>query len=314
MVYGLWLNKSATDVSFDMNKLKGFIQLTRPVNTIICALSVFCGGIIGGKPLDYVNEFVAGIRYGEIPLWTARVCFAALSASFILAAGNAFNDVRDLSCDRINAPKRPIPSGTVSTYSATIFAVILASAGIALSIPLGLPGITIALFAVVMLAAYDMKLKSVPLLGNTVVACLGGLAFIYGGIAGGSGLRSLLLAVFATLLHLGRELIKDSCDIQGDSSAGIKTAATKWGAFFTCRLAALVLVILGAATAIPLISGYFGLVYITIIVMGVWPALIYSIIVSLKSPSAINLSTAASVLKIAMPVGVAAVLAGFQGW
>ena len=297
-----------------MIKLKGFIQLTRPVNTIICALSVFCGGIIGGKPLDYVNEFVADIIYGEIPLWTARVCFAALSASFILAAGNAFNDVCDLSCDRINAPKRPIPSGTVSTYAATVFAVILASAGIALSIPLGLPGITIALFAVVMLTAYDMKLKSVPLLGNTVVACLGGLAFIYGGIAGGSGLRSLLLAFFATLLHLGRELIKDSCDIQGDSIAGIRTAATKWGAFFTCRLAALVLVILAAATALPSISGYFGLVYITIIVMGVWPALIYSIIVSLKSPSAINLSTAASVLKIAMPVGIAAVLAGFQGW
>ncbi len=275
-----------------MNKLKGFIQLTRPVNTIICALSVFCGGIIGGKPLDYVNEFATGFRYGEMPLWAVRVCFAALSASFILAAGNAFNDVRDLPCDRINAPKRPIPSGMVSTYAATIFAVILASAGIVLSIPLGLPGITIALFAVVMLAAYDIKLKSVPLLGNTVVACLGGLAFIYGGIAGGSGSRSLLLAVFATLLHLGRELIKDSSDIQGDSIAGIKTAATTWGASFTCRLAALVLVVLAAATAIPLISGYFGLVYITIIVMGVWPALIYSIIISLKSTSAINLSTA----------------------
>ncbi len=297
-----------------MNKLKGFIQLTRPVNTIICTLSVFCGGIIGGKPLDYVNEFITGIMYGEMQLWAVRVCFAALSASFILAAGNAFNDVRDLPCDRINAPKRPIPSGMVTTHAATIFAVILAAAGIALSIPLGLPGITIALFAVVMLAAYDIKLKSVPLLGNTVVACLGGLAFIYGGIAGGSGSRSLLLAVFATLLHLGRELIKDSCDIQGDSTVGLNTAATTWGTSFTCRLAALVLVILGTATALPLISGYFGLVYITIIVMGVWPALIFSIVVSLKSPSAINLSTAAGVLKIAMPVGLIAVLVGFQGW
>ena len=297
-----------------MNKLAGISRLARPVNTLICALSVLCGSIIGGKPLDYLDEAVASIGCGELPGWTVRVVFAALSASLILAAGNTFNDVCDLSCDRINAPERPIPAGIVSPREASVFALILASIGISLSFPLGTTGVFVALGAVVMLAAYDMKLKGVPLAGNIVVACLGGLAFIYGGIAGGGVVQSLIPAVFAALFHLGRELTKDAADRDGDSAAGLRTAATVWGVPLTCRLAAAVLTVLAIFTVLPVITGYFGTVYCLIILFGVWPALIYSVTLSLKDDSVKSLVTASRILKADMPIGIVAVLAGFQGW
>ncbi|MBT4484679.1 MAG: UbiA family prenyltransferase, partial [Candidatus Latescibacteria bacterium] len=197
--------------------------------------------------------------------------------------------------------------------AAVIFALLLAFIGIWLSAPLGTPGVTIALSASVVLFAYDMKLKGIPFVGNLSVASLGGLAFVYGGVAGESVTRSLLPAVFAILFHFGRELIKDSADIKGDNAVGIKTAATVWGVRPTCRLAAIALGILAIITAVPFVAGYFGLIYLTIIILGVWPALIFSIKVSLADTSQKRLYAASLALKFAMPAGIIAVLAGFQG-
>ncbi|MFC1694140.1 geranylgeranylglycerol-phosphate geranylgeranyltransferase [Candidatus Latescibacterota bacterium] len=296
------------------NKIKGFIQLIRPVNTLICGLSVLCGGIIREKPLDHLYELITCLTTNEIPSWSLRILSAALSASLILAAGNAFNDVRDVSCDRINAPYRPLPSGTVTPQEATVFALLLTLMGIILSMPLGQPGIAVAFTAVILLFVYNMRLKGVPLLGNAVVACLGGLAFLYGGIAGNAVQRALIPAAFAVLYHLGRELIKDAQDMNGDCSAGIRTAATVWGTSMACRLSSIIFIILAAATVIPFVSGYFGTAYGVIIGLGVWPVIIYSVTVSLKYPSEKQLLNVSHMLKVAMPVGIIGVLAGFQGW
>jgi len=313
-----------------MSMLKGFFRLIRPVNTVICAFTVICGSIIGGKPLDYLYNVLISIysspfitnnslsrtlctdRFQTCPY--IKIFTAALSASFILAAGNAFNDVCDLSCDRINTPNRPIPSGMVTPDAAAFFAGMLALIGIGLSVPLGFTGIVVALCAALLLLAYDMKLKGVPLLGNTVVACLGGLAFIYGGIAGDAICRSLIPATFAMLFHLGREIVKDAADAQGDSKSGIRTYATLKGIEAAGMLASIVLIVLMVVIAIPFATGYFGRAYGIVIVLGVWPALVYGIVILLKNPTNENMRRVSRVLKVAMPVGIVAVLVGFQGW
>ena len=58
----------------------------------------------------------------------------------------------------------------------------------------------------------------------------------------------------------------------------------------------------------------FGMAYGIIIGFGVLPVIIYSVIVSLKHPSEKQLFKVSHMLKIAMPVGIIGVLAGFQGW
>jgi geranylgeranylglycerol-phosphate geranylgeranyltransferase len=297
-----------------MRTLKGLFLLARPVNAVICGLSVFCGAILGGDPLARAAGFLPFYSFGSgtnIQSWQFRTLSAMLSAALILAAGNVFNDVLDVRTDSINMPHRPIPSGMVSMPAAVMFAVILAVMGLALSLPLGTCGIAVAVLAVVTLAAYDIRLKGVPLAGNTAVAGLAGLAFIYGGIAGHGVGKSALPAVFALLFHLGRELIKDAADIDGDRAAGIRTAATAWGAGPSCRLAAAALMALAVVAVGPFTFGYFGFAYFAIIAVGVWPVLIYSSVSAVRNPSEQNLRRISTILKLDMPVGILAVIVGY---
>jgi len=296
-----------------MDALKGFIALTRPFNMLICGLSVICGAIIGDKPATLFIELLTSTGRGSTPEWAFRTGAAALSASFILAAGNVLNDVYDVSTDSINAPKRPIPSGIVTVGQARCFFGILAVAGFICAVPLHIPGIAVALTAFALLVFYDIKLKGVPLAGNIVVAGLGGLAFIYGGIAGNCVREALIPASFAMLFHLGREILKDAADIRGDRSAGIKTTATVWGVATSCRLVSFVLILLALVVALPSLTGRFGVVYSVSIALGVCPVLLYAAASSLTDRSEPNLRRISMILKVDMPLGIIAVLAGFQG-
>lgn len=296
-----------------MVKLSGFFRIIRPGNVLVCALSVFSGGLLGEKPLERLSGFFPSLETG-LDSWAARLLCAAVSASLILAAGNVLNDVRDLDTDRINAPHRPLPSGMLTGTEACILAALLAIAGLLLAIPLGSTGMKIAFSAAAILTFYDLKLKRIPLAGNLAVAFLGGLAFAYGGFAGFSLLQSLIPAIFAFLFHLGRELVKDAADERGDAFSKIKTAATLWGVRAALLLSALVFTVLAVVVVLPAVYLWFGRGYLAMIALGVWPVLIHVMVSSLRNPSEDNLRRLAALLKLDMPVGVMAVLAGFQGW
>ncbi|MHB9029905.1 MAG: geranylgeranylglycerol-phosphate geranylgeranyltransferase [Candidatus Latescibacterota bacterium] len=298
-----------------MNSILGLYRITRPGNVLVCALSVISGGLIGGKPLDLLNGAFLSLLHGEgIPSWLLRVIFAALSASLVLAAGNVYNDVRDLKADRVNAPNRPLPSGLITPGAATFYAAALAFSGILLALPLGIPSLSIAVSAVVLLAIYDVHLKGAPFVGNILVALLGGVIFLYGGIAGNAVVPALIPALFATLFHLGREIIKDAADLRGDREAGIRTLATERGVHQSAAIAAGVFFLLAILATLPAACGRFGMGYLLIIALGVWPVLAYTTASSLIHPTEANLRRVALLLKLDMPVGILAVLAGFQGW
>jgi geranylgeranylglycerol-phosphate geranylgeranyltransferase len=298
-----------------MNSIIGFYRIVRPGNVLVCALSVISGGLIGGKPLELVSGASLSFLRGEgIPSWLLRVLFAALSASLVLAAGNVYNDVRDLNADRVNAPGRPIPSGLITSGAASIYAAALALAGILFALPIGIPSLLIAMIAVVLLAIYDIRLKGTPFVGNILVSLLGGVIFLYGGLAADAVIPALIPALFATLFHLGREIIKDAADLRGDRAAGIRTLATERGVRQSAAIAAGVFFVLAILATLPAACGRFGLGYLLIIALGVWPVLAYTTASSLIHPTEANLRRVALLLKLDMPVGIFAVLAGFQGW
>ncbi len=294
--------------------LTGLVALTRPGNMAVCFLSVFSGGLLAGKPASLFIGAITETVAGHPPLWLLRVCAASVSAALMLAAGNAQNDMIDHAVDRMNAPGRPIPSGMVSRKAAGILALVLAFAGIGFSCVLGPAGIAIATGSAMLLALYNMKLKGVPFVGNFAVAFLGGLAFVYGGIAGGEPMNALVPGIFAMLFHLAREIVKDAADIRGDGVAGFRTIATLKGVRTASWCAAAIFLLLGAAVAIPCAIGLFGLVYMIIVALGIWPVLAWATASSIIHPSEENLRKIAFVLKLDMPVGVIAILVGFQGW
>ncbi len=289
-----------------MDRALALLSLTRPLNALICGLSVIAGAAVAGKPLNILLD--------PPPGWTLRTISAAVSAALILAAGNVFNDIRDIAADRINAPGRALPRGIVPPWTAAVFAAVLAFVGLAAALPLGAAGIGIAAAAVLLLAGYDYSLKGVPLAGNIAVALLGGLAVVYGGLAGNALPRAFIPAGFAVLLHLGREIVKDAADETGDRAAGITTLATTAGPRVARRTAAGVLFLLALAVYLPVAAGYFGAGYAGIASAGVVLPVMGATWMTLFSKAENGLIQASMLLKLAMPFGIVAVLAGFQGY
>ena len=227
-----------------MSQLSAFFRLPRPLNGLITALSVGIGALTAD----------------QTPAWPALL-LAALSAALINGAGNAFNDLMDIDIDRINRPRRPLPSGRLSPSAARIQSLLFALAGCALAFWLSPWHGLIALAAAALLVVYSISLKNSLLWGNVLVAFIGAIAFPYGALAAGDIGHSWIPALFAFLFHLGREIVKDIEDVAGDRIRGERTLPLCWGRPQAGVLAALVYLLLVGFTWMPFFAGIYGALY-----------------------------------------------------
>jgi len=191
----------------------GYVKLMRPLNCLMTAVSVFIGGLIVSP--------VLGIFAAE-RIWTAMI-----AAFLISGAGNAINDYVDVEADRINKPKRPIPSGRVSRSSALTFSVLLFIIGIFLAGIINYVTFGIAVINSLLLIVYSTHLQNKMLLGNVTVSYLVASGFLFGGAALNNLLLPLLLALLAGLSNMAREIVKDLEDIEGDKKSFLKRIAKK---------------------------------------------------------------------------------------
>lgn len=270
-----------------------YLRLTRFHNNLITAFSVLVGAAVSGRVLS-----------GE------RVVFACISALFIAAGGNVINDFFDIEIDRINKPARPLPRGEISPGSALVFSILLFLTGLFLSIWVRPLACLFALVACGLLVAYSYALKRTLILGNLTVCVVAALTFIYGGIATEDFRLSLIPAVFALLFHLGREILKDMEDIEGDSSADATTLPIKLGVEFSANMCTLVFASLIVLTTLPYFFHIFSLLYLLIVVLGVDMVLVYVIRSLWKDHSPRNLHRLSNILKVDMLIGLLAILLG----
>jgi geranylgeranylglycerol-phosphate geranylgeranyltransferase len=150
---------------------------------------------------------------------------AAVIAFMITGAGNVINDYIDVESDRVNRPKRPIPSGKVSKDAAFAFAVALFMAGMILSLFISLPVFLLAVVNSVLLILYSMTLQDKLLLGNVTIGYLVGSVFLFGGLAAnnpGMLLSPVTLFMLAMLSTISREIVKDLEDVEGDKLGFLK--------------------------------------------------------------------------------------------
>ena len=223
------------------------LELPRPVNCLIAFAAVLLGGWLGSRDV------------------AEALLLAALSAALIAGGGNAHNDLCGVAEDRLNKPHRPLPSGRLSPGFARVEMGILFFAGLLIACALPVSAFAIALVAIASLMVYNAYLKRVPLLGNVMVSALGGLAFLYGGAAVDALSAPWLVAGFAFLFHLGRELLKDLEDRAGDRRLPGRTAAIAWGERCTRVLITAIFALLIAATPWPALIGVYGPVYLGLI-------------------------------------------------
>lgn len=183
-------------------------RLIRAPNLLIAAAGVYAGGWIALQRIAFPKELL----------------FAAISGFALGAAGNTWNDIRDVAADRVNRPgMRPLAAGQVTRGIADLIVFGGALLGLASAGLVGGAQVLAAGAALAVMLIYSPLLKPRPVLGNVAVAVVAGSPPFYGALALGSPAAGLVPWILAAWLHFMREVVKDVEDEAGDQAIGRRT-------------------------------------------------------------------------------------------
>jgi geranylgeranylglycerol-phosphate geranylgeranyltransferase len=204
------------------------------------------------------------LRGGSLAGMTGSVVWAVAALACLISGGHVLNDVCDIEVDRINSPRRPLPSGQVSRRAGAWLAIALLAASVAAAVfcgPMFVLGISI---VAGVLIVYDLLGKSMGIAKNVLVACaamsLYPLAFTLAEPVHTPRLNVLFIhPVWFFLTAMGYEMLKDIRDWKGDSVLAGRPRYVG-GAWFEWLAKASI--IAGSAIAVvPFLAGYCGGVY-----------------------------------------------------
>jgi 4-hydroxybenzoate polyprenyltransferase len=213
-----------------MTKARLFLELSRPFTLVAPALGFASGAAtaFGAAPREHWQSEL--VVYPLIGLTMAAV---------LNAASNALNQIYDLDIDRVNKPKRPLPSGRLTIREAWIFT--FATYAVALILAwLVAPAGRHECFWIVLIAALITVLYSVPpartkrlgIWANVTIAVPRGVLLK---VAGWSSVKTIagaepwyIGAIFGLFL-LGASTTKDFADMEGDARGGCRTLPIIYG-------------------------------------------------------------------------------------
>jgi geranylgeranylglycerol-phosphate geranylgeranyltransferase len=229
------------------------LQIMRPINSLMMGLAVIVGEVA-----------IAG----RIPP-PVQIILGFLVSFFLTASSMVVNDIIDVEIDRINAPKRPLPSGRVSIRAAKAFGVALAALGIIAAALLSGYALIIASASLGVSVIYNVYGKRLGFPGNLMVGFTIAVPFLFGGIVV-TGSINFTVATFFSLAFLatvGREVAKGIADVIGDEVKGIKTVARVYGCRSAAVLAAAFFITPVLISPIPFLFGGLGLGYLLIVLV-----------------------------------------------
>ena len=207
-----------------------WLEFSRPFTLLAPALGFASGAVTA-----------AGAAPHE-PFTPALLLFPAIGvamAAVLNAASNALNQIYDLEIDRVNKPKRPLPSGRLSPRDAWIFTIAAYAVAIALAWFVA-PGGRHECFWIVLAATAITVLYSVPpfrtkrlgIWANVTIAIPRGVLLK---VAGWSSVKTIvgvepwfIGAIFGLFL-LGASTTKDFADMEGDARGGCRTLPIVYG-------------------------------------------------------------------------------------
>jgi 4-hydroxybenzoate polyprenyltransferase len=162
-----------------------------------------------------------------------------LMAAVLNAASNALNQIYDLEIDRVNKPRRPLPSGRLALRDAWAFTIATYAVSLILAW-LVAPGGRHECFWIVLIATAITVLYSVPpfrtkrlgIWANLTIAIPRGVLLK---VAGWSAVKTIygvepwfIGAIFGLFL-LGASTTKDFADMEGDAKGGCRTLPIIYG-------------------------------------------------------------------------------------
>jgi geranylgeranylglycerol-phosphate geranylgeranyltransferase len=213
-----------------MSRAKLLLEFSRPFTLVAPALGFASGAATaaGAAPRELWHPDL--ILYPVIGLTMAAV---------LNAASNALNQIYDLEIDRVNKPKRPLPSGRLSIRDAWVFTLIAYVVALALAWFVQ-PGGRHECFWIVVIATLITVLYSVPpfrtkrlgIWANVTIAIPRGVLLK---VAGWSAVKTIVgvepwyIGSIFGLFLLGASTTKDFADMKGDARGGCRTLPIMYG-------------------------------------------------------------------------------------
>jgi 4-hydroxybenzoate polyprenyltransferase len=225
--------------------IKAFIKLIRFNNLIVIALTMLVTRYCMMQP-------ILAIKHADMQLQLSHADFFLLIISTVLiaAAGYIINDYFDVKTDRINKPDKLYIDNGVKRRLAIVIHTIFNVLGFTIGVYVAHKANNIFLCSIQFVSItalwfYSTHLKRQVLNGNILVAALSSMvpllvlffempllehkflesiksfSFLY--------LSVCSFALFAFLLSLVREIIKDIEDLKGDYETGCRTMPIVWG-------------------------------------------------------------------------------------
>jgi 4-hydroxybenzoate polyprenyltransferase len=255
-----------------MKLLVAFLKLVRYPNLIYIALTQFL--------LQYCVVAPVLASSGEQPSLSV-LCFVLLCISTILvaAAGYIINDYFDINIDIVNKPDKMVVDKIISRRWAMAWHTILNMAGVSLGF-------------VVAWKIGQTSFKRQVLIGNVVISLLTALSVVVVGfyekqiyesfeaILSPTGRKLIQIigvyALFAFIISMVREVVKDLEDMIGDSKDGCRTIPIVWGVLPAKRfcyflLLALQVLLVLVDLRVAILGWYFSIAYLVLLVQA--PAL-----------------------------------------
>jgi 4-hydroxybenzoate polyprenyltransferase len=207
-----------------------YLELARPFTLVAPALGFVSGALtaVGAAPREP---------------WSSTLLVPAIigsaMAAVLNAGNNALNQIHDLDIDRVNKPKRPIPTGRVSIAEAWWFSVVTYALALVLAW-LVAPGgrhecfwlVAVAVVCTLLYSVPPFRTKRLGIWANVTIAIPRGVLLK---AAGWSSVKTIvgvepwyIGAIFGLFL-LGATTTKDFADMEGDRRGGCRTLPIQYG-------------------------------------------------------------------------------------
>jgi len=274
-------------------RARAFLLILRPHNMLASALAVVAGAYVA--------------RHGLVE----GLALVAVLTALVTGAGNILNDYFDLHVDRINKPRRPLPSGRISPRDAIIWYGLLTVAVTAIAV-LRVPR-SVALLIIVWeitLALYARWCKRWLLAGNLLVAAISSSAFLAGALLAENPRAALIPAAIAFAFVMCREIVKGAEDLEGDRRGGVRTIAVAAGAASAGTIAAVLMLVLAVLIPLPSLAAHYGMGYLLVMELLVAPVLLFGALSVAGSERRIDYTRTSRALKLGMFAGIVAIVLG----
>lgn len=255
-----------------MRRARVLLEFSRPFTLVAPALGFASG---------------AATAAGAAPreLWSPDLLVYPLiglvMAAVLNAASNALNQIYDLEIDRINKPKRPLPSARLSLEEAWTFTFV--TYGVALVLAWFVEPdrrhecfwiVVVATVITVLYSAPPFRTKRLGIWANVTIAVPRGVLLK---VAGWSAVKTIMgsepwfIGAIFGLFLLGASTTKDFADMEGDARGGCRTLPIMYGvrraAWLISPSFVVPFVMIAIGTYLGILTGTPALLYLLSIVM-----------------------------------------------